>query len=166
MMSRWSWKISLGLVNCNKVNFAALSSSQLICILDNHSIQLCWNFAPQLVWALGWVMNLEIWIQNFLHYFLYAIRYICEGTFWIFKKRFFYYCKNALEDLAYPIEIQILKFWILGIVIHPKMQNRILRLMVKDLAQLDLPFLSYDQITVNYCHFLKNGKNWQFFGHN
>ena len=26
-----------------------------------------------------------------------------------------------IKDLAYPIETQILKFWILGVVIHPEM---------------------------------------------
>ena len=33
------------------------------------------------------------------------------------------------------------------------MQNKILRPMVKESAQLDLPFLSYSQKTVNFCHF-------------
>ena len=31
---------------------------------------------------------------------------------------------------------------------------------------MDWPFLSYSQITVHFCHFFKNSKNWQFFGHN
>ena len=51
-------------------------------------------------------------------------------------------------------------------IIHPEMQNKILRPLVKDLAQSDLPFLSYDQITVNFYHFKKYGQNWQLFGHN
>ena len=34
------------------------------------------------------------------------------------------------------------------------MQNKILRPMVKKLAQLDLLFLSYGQITANFDHFL------------
>ena len=46
------------------------------------------------------------------------------------------------------------------------MQNDILRPMVKELAQLNLLFLSYGQITVNFLHFPKNGKNQQIFGHN
>ena len=46
------------------------------------------------------------------------------------------------------------------------MQSKILRPMVKDLAQLDSPFLSYGQKTVNFCRFSKNGKNEQLFGHN
>ena len=40
-----------------------------------------------------------------------------------------------------------------GVFIHPEMQNKIVRPMVKDLAQLDLPFLSYGQKTVNFSHF-------------
>ena len=63
-----------------------------------------------------------------------------------------------IEDLAYSIETQILKFWILGVVIHPEMQSKILRPMVKELAQFDLPFLSYGQITANFDHFLKMAK--------
>ena len=71
-----------------------------------------------------------------------------------------------IEDLAYLIETQILKFWSLGVVIDPEMQSKILRPMVKELAQLDLPFLSYGKKTANFDHFLENGKIWQLFGHN
>ena len=46
------------------------------------------------------------------------------------------------------------------------MEKKILRPMVKDLALLDLPFLSYGQITVNFSNIFKNGKNLQLFGHN
>ena len=80
-----------------------------------------------------------------------------KELFEFLKKKYFYYCKNALEDLAYPIETQILKFWILGVVIHPEMQSKILRPMVKKLAQLDLLFLSYGQITVNFGKMVKIG---------
>ena len=73
-----------------------------------------------------------------------------KELFEFFKKKYFYYCKNALEDLAYPIETQILKFIILGVVIHPEMQSKILRPMVKDLAQLDLPFF---ELWPNNCQF-------------
>ena len=38
------------------------------------------------------------------------------------------------------------------------MQRKILRSMVKELAQLDLPFFSYDQITVNLATFKKMAK--------
>ena len=51
-----------------------------------------------------------------------------------------------------------MKFKILGFFIHPQMHNEIIRPMVKELAQLDLPFLSYGQITVHFCYFFKNGK--------
>ena len=51
-----------------------------------------------------------------------------------------------------------MKFKILGVSIHPEMHNKILRPMVKKLDQLDLPFLSYGQITVHFCHFFKIGK--------
>ena len=67
-----------------------------------------------------------------------------------------------IEDLAYSIETQILKFWILGVFIHPEMQNKIVRPMVKDLAQLDLLFLSYGQVTVNIFPCLKNGKIYSY----
>ena len=49
-------------------------------------------------------------------------------------------------------------FGILGFVIHPEVQSKIIRPMVKDLAQLDLPFLSYGQITANFDLFLKMAK--------
>ena len=78
--------------------------------------------------------------------------------FKFFKKRYFDLSKNAKEDLAYRIETQIFKFWIFGVVIHPEMPNKILRPMVKELVQLDLPFLSCGQITVNFDHFLKMAK--------
>ena len=65
-----------------------------------------------------------------------------------------------------PIENRILKLLIFGVVIHLEMQSKILRPMVKKLAQLDLPFSSYGQITVKFCHFQENGPNWQLFGHN
>ena len=86
-----------------------------------------------------------------------------KELFEFLKKEYFYYCKNAIEDFAYSIEAQIFKFCILGVVIHPEMQSKILRSMMKDLAQLDLPFLSYDQKTVIFLHFSNNRKNLQFF---
>ena len=47
----------------------------------------------------------------------------------------------------------------MGVVIHPEMQNKILRPMVKELAQLDLPFFSIGQITANFdSFFLKMAK--------
>ena len=49
-----------------------------------------------------------------------------------------------------------MKFKILGFFIHPQMHNEILRPMVKELAQLDLPFLSYGQKTVIFLPFFKN----------
>ena len=36
---------------------------------------------------------------------------------------------------------------------QPGMHNKILRPMVKELAQLDLQFLSYGQNTIKFCHF-------------
>ena len=59
-----------------------------------------------------------------------------------------------------------MKFQIIGVAIHPEKQNEILRPMVKDLSQLDLPFLSYGQKTVNFLHFSKNRKNILCFSHN
>ena len=46
------------------------------------------------------------------------------------------------------------------------MQNNILRPMVKDLAQLELPFLSYGQMIVDFFHSLESVKNLQSFDHN
>ena len=62
------------------------------------------------------------------------MRYICEGSFQIFQKKYFDLSKNSIEDLVYSIETQILKFWIMGVVIHPEIQNKFLRHMVKELA--------------------------------
>ena len=42
--------------------------------------------------------------------------------------------QSAIEDLAHSIVTQILKFRILGVVIHPEIQNKIIRPMVKKLA--------------------------------
>ena len=52
-----------------------------------------------------------------------------------------------------------MKLWILGVAIHPEKQNEILGPMVKELAQLNLAFLSYDKKLVNFLHFSKN-RNW------
>ena len=52
---------------------------------------------------------------------------------------------GALENWAYPYKSQILKFWNIGVAIHPELYFDILRPMVKILAQSDLPFLSYGQ---------------------
>ena len=49
--------------------------------------------------------------------------------------------------MAYPIITQILKFRFLCVVIHPELRIKILRPMVKELAQSDLPFSSYGQKT-------------------
>ena len=68
-----------------------------------------------------------------------------KELFEFFKKIDFYLPKNAIENLVYPILNQILKFLFLWVVIHPELCIEILRPMVKDLAQLDLPFLSYGQ---------------------
>ena len=65
-----------------------------------------------------------------------------------------------------PIENRILKLLIFGVVIHLEMQNNILRPMVKDLAQLELPFLSYGQIIVYFSYSLESVKNLQLFDHN
>ena len=42
-----------------------------------------------------------------------------------------------------------MKFSILGVGMHPELHMKILRHMVKELAQLDLPFLNYTQKTTN-----------------
>ena len=42
-----------------------------------------------------------------------------------------------------------MKFSILGVGMHPELHMKILRHMVKELAQLDLPFLNYTQKTAN-----------------
>ena len=57
---------------------------------------------------------------------------------------------GALENWAYPIETQILKFWFLWVFIHPELRIKILRPVEKDLAQSDLPVLSYGQKTANF----------------
>ena len=47
---------------------------------------------------------------------------------------------KALENLAYPYKSQILKFWNIGVAIHPELYFEILRPMVKKVAQLDLVY--------------------------
>ena len=46
----------------------------------------------------------------------------------------------------------------MGVAIHPELYFEIVRPMVKELAQSDLPFRSYDQITVKLYHYKNNGK--------
>ena len=58
---------------------------------------------------------------------------------------------GALENLAYPYKSQILKFWNMGVAIHPELYFEILRPMVKKVAQSDLPFLGYGQKDCNFC---------------
>ena len=98
---------------------------------------------------------MEYWIFFIFYlglYFSYAFLYICSGIFQIFKKNDVWHCKNATENWVYPIETQILKFWVFWVVIHPELRIEILRPMEKDLAQSDLPVLSYGQKTANFCY--------------
>ena len=67
---------------------------------------------------------------------------------------------GALEDWAYPYKSQIWKFWNRGVVIHPELYFEILRPMVNELAQTDLPFWSYDQITVIFITFWNIANKW------
>ena len=78
-----------------------------------------------------------------------------KELFKFFKKEYFYLCKNAIEDLAYPIETQILKFWIFGVVIYPEMHIEILKPWVKELAQSDLPFFRCGQKTEKFQQIFK-----------
>ena len=92
--------------------------------------------------------------SKLLQLFSVCIRVYLKRNF-LNKKKYFWPCKNAIEDLAYPIKTQNLKFWLFQVFIHLEIQNKILRPMVKELAQLDLLFLCYVQITVNFSHSLK-----------
>ena len=60
---------------------------------------------------------------------------------------------RAVENWAYPYKSQIWKFWNIGVVIHPELYFKILRPMVKELAQSDLLFWSYGQKTVIFITF-------------
>ena len=60
---------------------------------------------------------------------------------------------GTLENRAYPYKSQIWKFWNMGVVIHPELYFEILRPMVNELAQSDLPFWCYDQINVIFITF-------------
>ena len=53
----------------------------------------------------------------------------------------------------------------MGVAIHPEKQNDILRPVVEELVQLDLPFLSYGQITIKFYYLKNNGKKRQLFGY-
>ena len=67
--------------------------------------------------------------------------------------------------MVYPYKksnFDVLNF---GGLILPEMEKKKKRRpMVKELALLDLPFLSYGQIPVNFSNIFKNGKNLQFSG--
>ena len=43
---------------------------------------------------------------------------------------------------------------------HLELDHKILRPIVKELAQSDLPFSSESQKTLNFCSFKKIGKKW------
>ena len=60
---------------------------------------------------------------------------------------------GALQNWEYPYKSQILKFWNMGVIIHPELYFEILRPMVKELAQSDLPFWIYNQITAIFITF-------------
>ena len=62
---------------------------------------------------------------------------------------------GALENWEYPYKSQIWKFWNIGVVIHPELYFKILRPMVKELAQSNLPCLSYGKKSINYLQYFK-----------
>ena len=62
----------------------------------------------------------------------------------------FFLVGNCFKVCLCPIETQILKFWFVLVVIHPELRIKILRPMEKELAQSDLPVLSYGQKTANF----------------
>ena len=66
---------------------------------------------------------------------------------------------GALENWAYPYKSQIWKFWNIGVVIHPELYFKILRPMVKELAQSNLPCLSYGKNLSFICNISKCYKN-------
>ena len=70
---------------------------------------------------------------------------------------------GALENWAYLYESQIWKFWNMGVVIHTELYFEILRPMVKELVQSDLPFWGYDQITVISITFWNIANKWYIF---
>ena len=67
---------------------------------------------------------------------------------------------GAHENWAYLYKSQIWKFWNMGVVIHTELYFEILRPMVKELVQSDLPFWSYDQITVISITFWNIANKW------
>ena len=97
------------------------------------------------------------WNFGFFWFFILVdifLLYFCilfQEFFEFLKKNDVWLCKNALKDWVNPIETQILKFWFLWVFIHPELRIKILRPMEKDLAQSDLPVLSYGQKTENFC---------------
>ena len=92
--------------------------------------------------------------SKLLQLFSVCIRVYLKRNF-LNEKKYFWPCKNAIEDLAYPIKTQNLKFWLFQVFIYLGIQNKILRHIVKELAQLDLLFLCYVKITVIFSHSLK-----------
>ena len=60
---------------------------------------------------------------------------------------------GSLENLAFPYNSQILKFWNMEIAIHPELYFEILRPMVMKKLKSDIPFLSYGQKTATFTDF-------------
>ena len=70
---------------------------------------------------------------------------------------------GALENWAYPYKSQILKFWNMGVAIHPELYFEILRPMVKKLAQSELwqksiIYLQYFKMLWKYIYLILNSK--------
>ena len=88
------------------------------------------------------------WSMFFMRFGIYV-----QEFFKFFIKDDFFICKNAIKNNLHPIVTQILKFWILWVVIYPELRIEILRSMEKELFQSDLPFLSYGQKTTTFSDF-------------
>ena len=116
---------------------------------------------------LGWVILYKVgqWISSC--HFYYA-KFNSEQLlfYWCIWKKLIYLRKFGPEDFVYPYIKSNFKFWILRVVIYPEMHIKILRSMVKELAQSNLQFLRYSKKTANFYNLLRNCREWQFFGLN
>ena len=97
----------------------------------------------------------SIWVCWFCPFMkkMFCMAFYSEGGYFMMPKQVWgqsdLICTphGALENLAYPYKSQILKFWNMGVAIHPELYFEILRPMVKKKLKSDLPFLSYGQKT-------------------
>ena len=103
---------------------------------------LIWHL---LVWRVGFGEEHEIWFLFWSMFFFCVLVNMFRNFFNLKTKNDFWLWRNAIENWVYPIVTKIRKYWFLWVVIYPELHIEILKPMEKELAQSDIPFLSYGQ---------------------